>query len=222
MALIWNNVIIPCAAHVIDWRSSGMEFTKANENCGERKRAPELFIIHYTGAENPPSAMYRNMLKAGKAVEFGMDYHGQIWQFCDPAKVFTAHAAGANPFSFGMEIQSRGTPQREPNAAFPRGTYVDKMDWGTQRYVHFTADQLDALCDFIDALTTVDAIPRKLAMSKLDIRKRIPKSEWPLRKGVGGHYHFDLQDNTAKIDPGPQVFDELYEHFQGVRVKRKR
>lgn len=214
MALIWNGAQIPCEAHVLDWRSSKLAYAPGKHGCGVRKKVPELFIVHYTGAENPPDRFFHNLAASGKSVEFGMDYHGQIWQFTDPALVYCAHAHGANAFSFGMEIQSRGIPFLNDNDVSPkRGTYVADMEWGKQKYVHFTRDQIEALCQFVDALTAEKILPKKLAMAKKDIHKRIPKREWPTLRGVAGHYHVDVQDTSAKIDPGPQVFDELWENF---------
>lgn len=212
MALIWNGAPLPCEAHVLDWRSSGLEYTAKTPGCGKRKKAPALFLVHYTGAENPPPVVFKNLLKQRLSVEFSMDYHGQIWQFCDPAKVYCAHAKGANTFSFGMEIQSRGLPAdfTEP----PRGQYRVQMGWGPQSYACFTKDQLDALCQFVDALTEAKIIPAKLAMAKKAMYARIPKKQWSSLRGVAGHYHCDTE--PGKIDPGPQVFEELRDHFNGV------
>jgi len=217
MALIWNGEQIPCEAHVIDWRSSGIEYTRDDPGCGKRKKPPALFVVHYTGAENSPPVVYKNLLKARKSVEFSMDYHGQIWQFCDPAKVFCAHAKGANTFSFGMEIQSRGlaAPFTHNATTYPRGTYAADMPWGKQSYVFFTKDQLDALCQFVDALIQARIIPAKgLAMAKKDIKKRIRPGDWSKLKGVAGHYHVDTE--PGKIDPGPHVFEELWMHLNEV------
>jgi N-acetyl-anhydromuramyl-L-alanine amidase AmpD len=212
MALIWNGEQIPCEAHVIDWRSSGLRFNDGANGCHARRKAPKLLLIHFTGAENPPPVMFANMQKTVRSVEFGMDYYGQIWQFADPAKIHCAHAEGANTFSFGIEIQNRGVPT--PLAAtgrFPRGTYVEQMPWGRQAYTFFTAAQLEELEKLIDALTDAKVLPAKLAVAKKDIRKRIPKAAWSSLRGVAGHYHCDT--DPGKIDPGPQVFDELWEHF---------
>lgn len=160
--------------------------------------------------------MALNMLRGAvsRSVEFAMDYYGQIWQFADPAKIYCAHAEGANIFSFGIEIQNRGVPveDRKMNARFPRGTYKETMPWGEQSYTYFTADQLTELEKLIDALTDAKIIPRKLAMPKASIRKRLQKSTWSGLRGIAGHYHCDV--HPGKIDPGPQVFDELWENFQ--------
>ncbi len=217
MALIFNGEELPCLAHVTDWRSSKLEFTPKNRGCGKRKVLPQLFIIHFTGAENAPPKVFTNMLngKEPRSVEFAMDYFGHIWQFCDPAKVYCAHARGVNAFSFGIEIQNRGTFNGFDHQQweFPRGAFIEKMAWGPQRYLSFTSNQLTALEQLIDALADAKVILRKLAVSKSNIRKRIPKAEWKSLKGVAGHYHCDTE--PGKIDPGPQVFDELWEHFNG-------
>jgi N-acetyl-anhydromuramyl-L-alanine amidase AmpD len=216
MALIFNGEELPCLAHVTDWRSSGLEFTPNNRGCGRRRTQPALMIVHFTGAENPPPKMFTDMLNGPKprSVEFGMDYYGHVWQFCDPAKVYCAQAQRANVFSFGIEIQNAGVPQGHTLwKTFPRGTYLEQMPWGMQSYLSFTSNQLTALEQLIDALADAKVIPRKLAMAKSNIRKRIPKAEWKNLKGVAGHYHCDTE--PGKIDPGPQVFDELWEHFNG-------
>lgn len=217
MALIWNGEQIPCEAHVIDWRSSRMQFKPGANGCYRRRKAPALFLIHHSGAENSPPVMFKNMQKgpSKRSVEFAMDYHGTIWQFADPATTFCAHARGANTFSFGIEIQSRGVPtkNRRINERFPRGAYAEAMPWGTQSYTFFTAEQLDELFKMIDALTAARIIPAKLAISKTAIRERCKKSAWQSMRGVAGHYHCDT--HPGKIDPGPHVFDDLWEHFHG-------
>lgn len=212
MALIWNDEELPCEAHVIDWRSSGLQFKPGANGCHPRRKTPQLMLVHFTGAENPPPVMFANMrqAKSGKSVEFAMDFHGQIWQFCDPAKVYCAHAKGANVFSFGIEIQNRGVPSenRVINKRFPRGTYIEQMPWGRQAYVFFTASQLEALEHLIVALANAKVLKNKLAIPATQLRKRIPRKEWSALTGIAGHYHCDT--DPGKIDPGPHVFEVLF------------
>ena len=217
MPLIWNGENIDCAADVLDWRATKLEFNAASPHCGVRKKPPQLGVIHFTGGENPPPGIYKTLVQKQYAVEFAMDYYGHIYQFCDPCKVFTAHAAGCNPWSFGIEIQSRGVPgtNAKQEADFPRGVYSENMEWGAQKYVSFSKDQLNALVQLVDALAAINAVPARLAVKKVDIRKRVPKAQWPALTGWCGHYNVDLQDDTAKIDPGPQPLDELWLHFNG-------
>ena len=210
MALIWGGKQIACEAHVIDWRSSGLQFKPGKNNCGKRKLPPELLVVHFTGTENPPPAMFQNMTVT--SVEFGMDYHGQIWQFCDPVDVICAQAQGANAFSFGIEIQNRGVPTTNAavNHLFPREKYSVKMPWGEQWYTQFTAEQVFALMQFIDALTAAKIIPAQIPVDTF-LTKRVPKKQWSKLRGVVGHYHVDV--DPGKIDPGPAIFYELWDHF---------
>lgn len=212
MALIFGGNAVETTAHVIDWRSHGMQFVpKKHKGVGTRKVAPRLCILHYTASENPPPVVFKNLQKRNCAVEFCMDAYGTIYQFADPFTTFCAHCKGQNVRSFGLEIQNRGTAARGtiPEATWvrwekeiPRGTYRDKICGNDVAYASFTKDQMDALVEFLTSLVEAGVIPNIIPSNWCE---RLPPAKRKTFVGVAGHYHFD----TDKKDPGSQIFDEL-------------
>lgn len=207
MALIYDGRELECRAHVFDWRAHGLTFTPDSKNCGVRPRPPTIGIVHFTGGENPPPQVYETLVERKLGVEFAMDLYGHIWQFCDPAKVYTAHAHGVNVRGFGIEVQNRGLA-KAPNAILaptwakwnkevPRG--VDSSS-GTA-YTLFTLAQLDALIQFFEAFTEAGILKARVPKAW----KRFTPAQRAKFCGVAGHFHVD----DDKLDPGPQFFEEL-------------
>lgn len=226
MALIFDGEAIETTAHVIDWRSHGLQFIPGkHKNVGKRVSPPQLCVVHYTGGENPPPVVYKTLIARELSVEFAMDLHGTIYQFADPATTFCAHCRGMNVVSFGIEVQCRGL-SKPPTPALkntwakwdvevPRGAYVEELTWpGTKKsaqlhtqrvsYASFTADQLSALVEFFTSLVDAKIIPARVP-ANARVRFGLETDKVQGFKGVAGHYHFSAE----KFDPGPQLFDEL-------------
>lgn len=209
MALIWNGQPLETKAHVIDWRAHGMQYEHGE--VFRRKQPPYQCVVHHTGAENAPDKVFTNLKKRGLSVEFVMDVTGHIYQFADPCKVQAAHCKGLNATSFGIEIQSRGfgvRPATIPAATWarwekdvPRGIYRAKINRKEVQYAMLRSDQLEALCDFIEAFVEAGILEARIP--KLDVT--LPRVQALAFKGVLGHYMVS-QD---KLDPGPQAFEEL-------------
>lgn len=235
MALIIGGESIPCEAHVVDWRAHGKRFTPDLKNIGKRKdRKPELLVVHWTGGERSNSNIYRTLRERSYGVEFAMDFHGHIWQYADPYEVYTAHAGGMNLYSFGIEIQAQGlyphpawsaATQRRMDKRWNRGRYRDYIGGKPYSMVCFTAEQLEALMQFCDALADAEIIPRKLPLREEPMvlhaedgdvvcgllhTERLPRRERKHLKGVCGHFHV----HNTKIDPGTQPLEELIDHWE--------
>jgi len=235
MALIIDGEPIPCEAHVVDWRAHGKKFTPRMEHIGKRRgREPKLLVAHWTGGERPNPDIYKTLRTRGYGVEFSMDYYGHIWQYADPFEVYTAHVAGMNLYSFGIEIQSQGlyphplwskSTQARMSKKYPRGRYREEVGNKEYSMVGFTSEQIEAFLQFADALAGADVIPKKIPLRKepmilhtadgdvkcgLLSRDRVPAAKRKRLTGVCGHFHL----SRNKIDPGPQILEELIDHWE--------
>lgn len=237
MALIIGGEQLSCEAHVIDWRAHGYQFTPDMKNIGKRRAPydkPELLVVHWTGGERSNQNVYRTLKDRSYGVEFAMDYYGHIWQYADPYEVYTAHAGGMNLQSFGIEIQSQGlyphpmwseATQRRMDKKWQRGRYRDDVGGKSYSMVCFTAEQLEALLQFCDALAEAEVIPKEMPLREepmvvhaeggdvecaLLSTERVPKKLRPQLKGVCGHFHV----HDTKVDPGTQPLEELIDHWE--------
>jgi hypothetical protein len=239
MALIIGGETVPCAAHVIDWRAHGKQFTADMKNIGKRGKRPkpQLLVTHWTGGERPNEDIYATLRNRGYGVEFTMDSFGHIWQHCDPHELYTAHAGGVNLVSFGIEIQNQGlyphpawskTTQARMDKKWNRGRYRDYVGGRERSMAMFNVEQLDAYLEFCDALAGAGVIPRQVPLRKdkmiihsqdpleadfevgLLNTDRIAKAKRSKLKGVCGHFHV----HNSKVDPGTQPLEALIDHWE--------
>lgn len=206
---VWHS----CAAPVETWHKHGLEFRPGK---GARKRDPntpiDLFVVHVTGGEGAPPAMFATLNQRELGVEFAIDIEGVIWQFCDPLLVDTFDAGPINKRSIGVEIVNygyRADPKTVPLKGKARPLYDCVIHGRRVVMARSNPAQLKALVALADTLTSCPAlkIPRKLPRTKSgEVHGRLMDSaEIAAFAGVLGHLHV----SGAKIDPGMDVFDAL-------------
>ena len=203
-----------CAAEVVTWHRHGMQFAPP---LGARRRWPlltpiDLFVVHVTGGENPPSVVYEVLRKRALGVEFMIAADGVIWQFCDPYFVDTFDAGHVNARSVGVEIVNHGWTANASLAerwSTLRPRYETKIHGRKIKMAASHPAQVDALVALADTLTACPllAIPRRVPR---DSAFALDASLWDSDRvakfaGVIGHLHL----SGAKIDPGTDVFAAL-------------
>jgi len=201
----------PCAAEVSTWDKHGLEF---KPGAGARKRTlvPDLFVLHVTGGEGAPPAMFDTLRQRELGIEFAIDIEGVIWQFCDPLLVDTFDAGPINRRSIGAEVVNygyRADPKTVPLKGKTRPLYDTIIHGKRVMMARSNPAQVQALVALADTLTSCPAlkIPRKLPRNGAgQVHTRLmDAAEIDAFQGVLGHLHV----SGAKIDPGTDVFDAL-------------
>jgi len=232
-----EKVLIPVPFPTKTWEDHGLRFTWKEGGVKPMEEAPRLVVGHWTGGENGGKTVFdvlRNReTKDGRglSVQLFVDYAGTCWQY-SPLLTNCRHASGVNPWSIGVEMQSRGvdlgkdTPKKWLERA-PRGVFADRMFGKPRSLVYFTTAQMNTWVQLSLALSSALQIPRQIpgdmslvnAATEADdsgfvLRDAIAKDEWSKIRGFIGHYHVhlnNLQDPPkGKLDPGPQPLEELW------------
>lgn len=219
MSLIINDKCVECAVPVIDWNEHGMEF-RPGKGARQRTREPDLFVTHWTGAENPASTLYNSLSnhkikdkETGKmrpsplGIEFYIDPDATVYQFADPAHVDTFDAGDYNPRSIGCEIASFG--HKVPKGK-KRKTTSQEINGKKYDIAPFTPEQMHAFVFLLAAmLRWFPTIPMRLPRDATGtiIRRTLSTEELSGYSGVVGHFHL----TARKVDPGLEPFEVLSE-----------
>ena len=201
----------PCAAEVSTWHTHGLEF-RPGKGARKRTQVPDLFVLHVTGGEGAPPAMFETLTQRELGIEFAIDVEGVIWQFCDPLLVDTFDAGPINKRSIGVEIVNYGyrvDPKTVPLKGKTRPLYDCIIHGRRVVMARSNPAQIAALVALADTLTSCPAlkIPRRLPRTKSgEVHGRLLDSaEIAAFAGVLGHLHV----SGAKIDPGLDVMEAL-------------
>jgi hypothetical protein len=193
--IIVGGRAIRIGAKVRTWHEHGLTFP------GLAKRTQtRAGVLHWTGGEGAPDGqLFRTMQQRKVNVHFAVDQGGVISQYVD-ADALCAHAHGANPWSWGIEIVNRGTLIAE-SAKWPRAVGWDFTLGKPVRTCHFYPAQMFAVEVLTRALCSAYGLPYAAPASKVTL----PARELALFRGVLGHLHV----NPQKPDPGNRLLDEL-------------
>lgn len=202
---------VPCAAPVRLHVDHGMQFEKLKA----RKRT-SVVTLHWTGAENPPERVFRNMTVARKSVHFVVGAGGEAYQFCD-ADMLCAHASGQNERAVGIEVVNRANGAK----TVPRGpdrTLLKETVHGKEFvYTAFLPAQVHTVQCIVAALCEAYKLPMAVPMENVTrtfkrgspaldhepVRRVIPRqltdAEFDNFRGVTAHFH---RTKTMKRDCG--------------------
>jgi N-acetyl-anhydromuramyl-L-alanine amidase AmpD len=184
------------------WIEHGMHFTS-------RMRAlPTRAIVnHWTGGENGPSDLYRNLREhrglAGipepLSVHFAVDAGGEVWQFADTeARCSHARGHGANSWAIGIEFICRGTAG-SPRWTVERERRHDRIHGRMVSYDDLTGAQIETGIRLNAALCEVYKLPLVVPESRSDvISGELTAAQVVSFRGCLGHLHVEAQKN----DPG--------------------
>ena len=200
------------------WFEPGAQGTPAKV----RAKAPQMAVLHWTGAENSVETFYANCLARKVSAHFFVAGDGTIHQLADVLTTTTWHAHSdggvVNTRSVGIEIQNAGLASAKPlNAAakkLARPTYIDTVCGRKLKMLMFNRPQIDSVLAILDTLEREGfvrrSIPRSDAADWAEYNSilRKPMSLAAIKKfrGVCGHYHVP---GSGKVDPGTQLFQSL-------------
>jgi hypothetical protein len=171
-----------------------------------------MVILHGTGAENPPSQVYENLLRHKSAlgqiqplsIHFVIDQKGVIYQMAD-VESRCAHCAGIykdfspNAVSIGIELIGRLTDFRKvPDKGVVRMRMRERIHGVEMDVDEMLPAQCDAAAMLCETLCALYKLPLRVPESKdgavsLEMMSEKDASSWT---GCAGHLHF-----AGKPDP---------------------
>lgn len=164
-------------------------------------------VLHHTGGSGLASQVHRTLTERALSVHFLIEPDGTIWQYADAAQR-CAHAAGANPWSVGVEIVNPAREIQVGNDA-PRQVVVESIHGHDVRHTTFTADQVRSALALTEALCKAYGLPHDVPMDSGDVAARVlSKAELETFRGVLGHLHL----TERKTDPGLAVLRAIVAH----------
>lgn len=131
--------------NVVGWARSGYEFR------GRNRTVTKVVVNHATGAENPPSAVYKTLLTHatyGKlqplSIHFVVDRYGEVYQMADTA-IRCVHAQDANAISIGIEFICRLSDfHKVPDKGVKRERVKARIHGVEVEYDELTPEQIEA------------------------------------------------------------------------------
>jgi N-acetylmuramoyl-L-alanine amidase len=206
-AIIVNGARIPCAAPVVLWGESKLSF-----QARPKRKETRVVVCHWTGGEGGASQLFSVLASRKVSVQFFVDAHGLIWQFCDADRE-CVHCPGWNASGIGIEIQNRGSELGKVN--LPRG--IERSEVREQihgrlvTYSDYTPQQYVSVVTLVRALCDAYHLPVQVPLDRAGkvITGALSKPEMARFKGVGGHYHAGVKD-----DPGPKLLRLIHDQEQ--------
>lgn len=185
-----------------------LQFTIGEDGTGNRTRFQPLVggVLHWTAAENPGNRVFTTLTTKNISVHFAMDPDGTVWQYADPARVYTLNAGRSlGEKTWAIEIANYGaaSPSRIPDRARDRPGYTAVVNGRERRIADFYDIQYQNIFELCDLIHDTLNLPKVVYTSPHEF------VSWAsgLRdaEGILGHYHAA----TNKIDPGPRLLDRL-------------
>lgn len=197
--IIRRGMPVDVPLEVVGYAESGLEFV------GRPRVNSRLIVCHWTGAENPPSAMYFNMQNRtinGKrsplSIHFCVDQEGMVYQMAD-TETRCVHAGRANATSVGIEFIGRGNATSNPAKGIRRERVIETIHGVRVKYDELLPVQVESGLKLIEALCSLYELPMHVPET-MDRRVRtevLSDDQLALFKGVIGHMH-----EGGKVDPG--------------------
>lgn len=145
--LCCRGMYVPVDFPVRGWRETGFHFH------GRSRAITNVVVNHWTGAENPPAAVYHNMSSHKNAfnapeplsVHFVVDWAGIVYQMAD-TELRGAHcrAHGLNATSIGIEFIGRGNALHNPSRSVVRNLVKETLHGQAVEYYELTEAQIRA------------------------------------------------------------------------------
>ncbi len=194
--IVVDGKSVHCGANVRTWHETGLWFMGLKP-----REQTQMVVLHWTGAENPPEAVYRNMSASGLSVHFVIDQAGVVWQMADTCAL-CAHAKGVNDRAIGIEIVNRGDAVGVPDKGVQRDTVIETIHGKQVKYAAFKAAQVVAAVELVTALCEAYGLPLRVPTERGDVVARaLPKAQLDAFRGVIGHLH----TKASKRDPGVRL-----------------
>ncbi len=175
------------------WHETGLSFQTKRT-----RPSTDLVVLHWTGSENAPRDVRRNMQGVGYSVHFVIDQFGTCWQMAD-ADALCAHAAHVNVRAVGIEIINRGDDKKVPTKGVERKFLTERIHGRSCTYAAFTLEQEVAAVALVSALCQHYRIPMQVPLHENgDVRlEALPEAQLAAYRGVIGHLHTKATKNDC-------------------------
>jgi hypothetical protein len=206
--LAHNEIVVDgksvyCSANVRTWHETGLWFMGLKP-----REQTQMVVLHWTAAENPPTAVHRNMSAGGLSVHFVIDQAGTVFQMAD-ANACCAHAKGVNDRSVGIEIINRGDAVGVPDKGVQRDTVIETIHGRQVKYAAFKSAQVVAVVALVQALCEAYGLPLRVPTERGDVvAGALPKAQLASFRGVIGHLH----TKSSKRDCGVRLLRLVQGH----------
>lgn len=197
--IVMRGMPVDIGMRVRTWEETGFQFV------GRARAWTGVVCCHWTGAENPPGAMYANMMdhsvlgkKVPLSVHFCVDQRGDIYQMAD-AEMRGAHAPAVNSFGIGIEFIGRGTALKNPKRGHERERVTEVIHGRKVVYEELFDAQVTAGVQLIEKLCGLYGLPMRVPEDKDGrlVTKELSAAQLGVFRGVLGHFHVQKKD-----DPG--------------------
>jgi hypothetical protein len=218
---------------VRDWTETGLELTWEEGGVRDQPDQPNLLTFHWTGGEGTARTVHNTLKnretrdKRGLSVQLYVDYEGIVWQYCD-LDTICRHASSVNGRSIGIEIQNRAFKYKDAKVEkrmdekFPRGSFQWTMLGRKVSILSYSAAQIETIKTLSHILCDAFEIPKCIPGDRQKVNAategqdngfyltdQLPPHAWTTFQGVCGHFH--VHRKGTKLDPGPQVFEALWD-----------
>jgi len=199
--IIMRGMRVNVGMRVLTWHETGFEFV------GRERTYCRAIICHMTGAENPPAAMYSNMLshcvygkRSPLSIHFCVDQKGVIYQMAD-AEMRGAHAVGkggdrsANSWSVGIEFIGRGADWKTaPARGYTRPRAVELIHGHKTPYDELYDVQVASGVALIEKLCALYGLPMRVPE---DVHRQVHADlltdhAYDTWRGVLSHPHVEI------------------------------
>ncbi len=172
-----------------------------------------VIVNHWTAAENPPAAVYTNMLNHAVyederkvsqplSVHFVVDKDGVVFQMAD-TEMRAAHckAGGLNAASIGIEFIGRGTSVDLPSRGVERPLVTESLQGRRIRYYELTPAQVKVGVKLNRELCRLYGLPLRVPLDKAGQPHLYALSEDVLRTYTGciAHGHAEARKNDCGL-----------------------
>lgn len=223
--LIIGGVMVPFRGNCTTWLDAPAFAVRPGRGARRRNSTIDLIVLHWTGAENPPEQVVKNLRRRGLGVEFICDRNGTIIQCCDASKVDAYNAGRFNARSIGIEIVNYGfrwpasrrwSLLQVPPAGASREVYATRVN-GRQRYfADFFLAQKASVLSLVELLVRRYQAVRPCTPMEEDGRpaqRVLTDLEADSFAGVCGHYHLV----RSKLDPGTRLLADVGAMLRSIK-----
>lgn len=209
-----------CRAPVLTWEETGLRF-EVGRGARRRTREIDLFVWHWTGAENEPPIMFRTLEKRELGIEFAIGGvettpgFATIYQFADPILIDTFDAGTVNRRSLGCEIVNYGSTRlsslgRVPPRGADRERYDCELHGRRRKLAAFRPFQIASAFALLESVleSGTTGISRDVAT----VPRVLTPGELRVATGSVGHYHL----SRKKADPGLDLLSALDEGLRAA------
>lgn len=190
---------------------------------GRSRLQTRAVMAHWTGAENAPSAMFKNMnehmnaygAKSPLSIHFAVSQPGAIYQLADTDMRAIHCKGGPNDWAIGIEFIGRGSAlDKVPHRGVARARVTETIHAQRVTYDELTSPQIESGVALIAWLCHQYTLPLRVPEDAHGLVRTERLTAPPDAKvGVIGHMHYE-----TKSDPGLRLLRAVQQRGRSLAV----